>query len=161
MNAVVVYYSLEGNTEMIAKQIAEQTGADLIKLQPVKEFSKEDVFKKYFLGGMSVVFKQKPKLVNETLDLDRYDTIIIGTPVWAGGCSSPVYSALCKNKFANKNVGLFACHASENAGKCFEKLTPMLQGNTVKATTSFESPKKADAQQVKEKVERFCTDIAR
>lgn len=161
MSAVVVYYSLDGNTEMIAKQVAGQIGADLIKLQPVKEFTKEDGFKKYFLGGMSVVFKQKPKLMNETLDLDRYDTVIIGTPVWAGGCSSPVYSALCKNKFANKTVGLFACHAGEDAGKCFDTLARVLQGNTVKAKTSFVSPKKADAQQVNEKIAQFCSDITR
>ena len=37
MKTLIVYYSHEGNTDFVAKKIAEKTGADLLKLVPVKK----------------------------------------------------------------------------------------------------------------------------
>ena len=38
MKTVIVYYSLEGNTEMTAKAIAAELGAELLPLIPVKAY---------------------------------------------------------------------------------------------------------------------------
>ena len=37
MKTAVVYYSMSGNTEQIAKKLAEKLGADVIRIEPVKE----------------------------------------------------------------------------------------------------------------------------
>ena len=36
MNTLIVYYSLEGNTEYAAKIFADELGADRLRLDPVK-----------------------------------------------------------------------------------------------------------------------------
>ena len=50
MKTAVIYYSLEGNTEFIAKKIAEKTQGDMIKLVPDKQiflgWKKCDVWRK-------------------------------------------------------------------------------------------------------------------
>ncbi|MDF2942543.1 MAG: Flavodoxin [Herbinix sp.] len=158
MKAVVVYYSLEGNTELIANLIAKKVEADIIKLQPEKEIAKEG-FKKFLWGGKSVIFKEKPKLKNGRIELDQYDTIIIGTPIWASSFTPPIDTFLSENKIVNKNIFLFACNAGGGTAKCFAKLTDRLKGNSIKGTADFIDPSKMDLQQVKKKVQDFCETI--
>src|ERR1035437_4071434 len=107
MKSAVVYFSLEGSTDSAAHLIAEKTGADLIRLIPEKELSTGN-FKKYFWGGKSAVFNEKPKLANGPIDLTEYEKIIIGTPVWAGTFTPPLRTFLTAYPIKNKKVFLFA-----------------------------------------------------
>lgn len=50
MKNLVVYYSLEGNTKLIAKFIAKEIGSDIIELKPKKEFPSSG-FRKYVWAG--------------------------------------------------------------------------------------------------------------
>ena len=45
----IVYYSMCGNTEYVAKYISEKIDADLIKITPKKEYPNSGL-KKFFLG---------------------------------------------------------------------------------------------------------------
>lgn len=88
MSTLIVYFSLDGNTKFIAEKIAETINADIIELKTNKKYPTEG-FGKYFWGGKSVIFGEKPKLTNNNIDLNLYDAIIIGTPVWAGSFTPP------------------------------------------------------------------------
>lgn len=61
MKKAVVFYSLSGNTQAAAKEIAEGIGADLIELKLVKPFSTEKS-KQLALGGMQAMFGMKPAI---------------------------------------------------------------------------------------------------
>jgi flavodoxin len=158
MKAIVVYYSLEGNTELIAKLIAQNIEATIIKLKPEKEIAKEG-FKKFFWGGKSVFFKEKPKLLNGKFDLGQYDTIIIGTPIWASSFAPPINTFLAENTIVNKNIFLFGCHSGGGAEKCFVKLKDILKDNKLKRTADFNDPIEKDVQEVMNKVHSFCEAI--
>ena len=54
MKTVIVYYSLGGFTKKIAQQLAAKTGADLLRLTPVKEYPNEGA-KKFIVGGRAAV----------------------------------------------------------------------------------------------------------
>jgi flavodoxin len=103
---LVLYYSLEGSTEKIAKYLAEELNLDIERVRPKKEIKSKGFFK-YVIGGYQATAKRKPKLNSLTHNLDDYSTIIIGTPVWAGGISSPIYSLLKANNIKNKKIGMF------------------------------------------------------
>ena len=47
MKTIVVYYSLEGNTDCAAKMISEMTGADLLRIYPQKAYP-DSGFRKFF-----------------------------------------------------------------------------------------------------------------
>jgi flavodoxin len=64
VKSAVIYYSLTGNTSLVAKMIAERIEADIIKLKPEKEIPSTGAGK-YFMGGKSVMLNEKPKLINE------------------------------------------------------------------------------------------------
>lgn len=158
MKAIVIYYSLEGNTTLIAELIAKETGAELLELKPEKEIPK-DGFKKFLWGGKSVIFKDKPRLINTIPDLAPYDTIFIGTPIWAGTFTPPVNTFISNAVISNKKLAFFACHSGGGADKCFDKLKNTLTGNTVIGTTSFIDPVKAEPDTVNEKVKSFLNTI--
>lgn len=108
MKTVVVYYSFEGNTKVIAEEIAHQLKCELVRLKPVKEL-KSKGFTKYIWGGKQAVMKAIPKLEKLELDLNAFDRVIVGTPIWAGTIS-PAVRTLFMKILRDKPVILFYCH---------------------------------------------------
>ena len=141
MSTLVVYFSFTGSTKFIAEKIAKTMNADIAQLKTSKEYP-ADGFKKYFFGGKSVIFGEKPDLVNEPIDWNRYDTIIIGTPVWAGSFAPPIKSFISQYKIRGKRIALFASHGGGGAKKCFAKLKKELSGNEFICEIDFVEPKK-------------------
>ena len=103
MKNLVVFYSLEGNTKFIASQIAKKVNADILELKTKKEYPNKG-FKKYFWGGRSVLFNQKPELIESDKNINEYDNIFIGTPIWVGTYAPPYDTFLAENKIYNKNI---------------------------------------------------------
>jgi flavodoxin len=160
MKSVIIYYSLTGNTCLVAKMIAERLGSDLIRLKPEKEIP-SDKSSKYFLGGKSVLLDEKPKLLNEDINLEGYDTVIIGTPIWARSFASPVNTFLSDFGIKGKSIYLFSTHgAGTNSDKCFAKMKEKLSRNIIKGTAEFEDVKKMSAKELDDKVRKFCKTIA-
>ncbi|MEM1484880.1 flavodoxin [Oscillospiraceae bacterium PP1C4] len=141
MSTLVVYFSFDGNTKFIAEKIAKTINADVIELKTSKKYPKKG-FQKYFWGGQSVIFGEKPKLTNESIDLSRYKTIIIGTPIWAGLYTPPIKSFLSQYKIQDKLIALFACHGGGGAKKCFAKLKGELSENRMIGEIDFPEPRK-------------------
>lgn len=159
MKSVVIYYSLTGNTGLVAKMIAERIGADTIKLKPEKEIPTKGS-SKFFLGGKSVMFNEKPKLLNEDLSLEGYDTLIIGTPIWASSFTPPINTFLSENVIKDKNIYFFATHSpGTKTDKCFVKMKEKLTRNRIKGTAGFEDVKKTSAKELDDKVRKFCKII--
>jgi flavodoxin len=80
MKTIVIFYSFEGNTRLIAENIARAAAADLLELKPKKEIPSHG-FMKYVWGGRSTMMKADPELLPYDKDLQRYDLFFIGTPV--------------------------------------------------------------------------------
>ncbi|MBQ0000733.1 MAG: flavodoxin family protein, partial [Clostridiales bacterium] len=87
MNIAVVFYSLEGNTRYAAERAADRLEADLIELIPVNEYPKKGLAK-FFHGGKSAVFGEKPELKPYEFEDGKYDKVILACPVWASKCAA-------------------------------------------------------------------------
>ncbi len=82
MKTLVVYYSLQGSTRLVAQLVAEAAGADLLELKPVEDVNPRGFMK--YVRGRSQAFKGVvPELEPVTVDPQGYDRLIIGSPVWA------------------------------------------------------------------------------
>jgi len=143
MNTAVVYYSLSGNTGFAAERIAEELGADLISLEPVKAYP-DTGFKKFLLGGKSAVMAETPKLKPYSFDAGKYDRIVFGFPLWAGNITPPIRSFIQENKAAltGKRFGVFVCCSGGNTDKAFEKLQELLGIEGFDASVALTDPKK-------------------
>lgn len=158
MSTLVVFFSLEGNTRFIAEQIADTLHADRIELTAKKEYPKKG-FMKYFWGGKSVVFGEEPELCNGQIDLSSYETIIIGTPVWAGSFAPPVKTFLTQYKIENKKIALFACHGGGGASKCFQKIKEAIPSNEWLGEIAFVDPAKKDSNENSNKAVKWAESL--
>lgn len=139
MKSIIVYYSLEGNTDYAAKRIAQLMGAELLRLETVKNYPQGRV-SKYIFGGKSVVFGDVPKLQPYQFSAEDYDLIILGTPIWAGNFAPPLRTFMQENTIGQKEVALFACCGGGSADKTFRSLTQALGINGTKAELRLVNP---------------------
>lgn len=161
MKSLVVFYSLEGHTKLVAKMIADEMGAELLQLRPEKDIPKGKI-KKYIWGGASVVFKKKPALKTKMPNLKKYDTIVIGTPVWAGTYTPALNSFLSNHEVKNKKVAFFACHAGGGAKKCFNRFEKELASNNkVLGSIEFTNPAQANRIELKANIKQWIADTQR
>lgn len=160
----IVYFSLNGNTEYVAERIydnlEDQTMIDVIKLEPVKPYVDKGPMK-FVKGGAASVFGAKPELVEYQFDPKEYDTVIIGTPVWAGSIAPPLRSFLLSNKLKGKNVAIFLCSSSGKVEKCMDKLKKYLKKSAVVTTLSLLDPAKAKSGEDLYEIQRFVGEVAR
>ena len=78
---LVAYFSWSGNTAEMAAYIAEQTGGDLLEIQPVTPYP-EDYGE---CGDVALAERDsnaRPEIANLPASLDGYDTLLIGYPIW-------------------------------------------------------------------------------
>lgn len=135
MKKAVVFYSLSGNTQAAAKEIAEGIGADLIELKLVKPFPTEKS-KQLALGGMQAMFGMKPAIQELSKNIKEYDVLILGTPIWAGTIAAPVHSFLNKYQVLDKIVAVFTFSGGGDNKRCIAKLSkrlPRLKGEVALA----------------------------
>lgn len=158
MKTLIVYYSLEGNTEMIANKMREHLQADIVRLVPKKDIPSGNI-KKYIWGGKSVLFGEKPELEPYEAKIKDYDIIVIGTPVWASTYAPALGTFFSENKIQGKDIYLVACHGGGGTDKCFHKLKEKLQGNQIKGKIEFVDPTKGSNMEVNERIKEFCKNI--
>ena len=159
MKTAVVYYSMSGNTEMIAERIAKELGAELIEIVPVKAYPDKGA-RKFIWGGMKAVMGEKPKLQPYAFD-GSYERIIIGTLVWASSISPPLRSFIAENadKLAGKEIAAFTCYSGGGADKAIEKLKGLLRIETLAAELILIDPKDNPSKENEEKIEDFCKKL--
>jgi flavodoxin len=139
MKSLIVFYSFEGNTKFIAEEIQKITNADLLELK-LKNDIKSHGFAKYFWGGKSVMQKQTPELLDFDKDINQYDRIFIGTPVWVGTFVPALRSFLKKYKFHNKEIVLFACFGGAESGVFDKTKKEINKDNKFLGQISFQEP---------------------
>lgn len=156
MKKLVAFYSLDGNTKFIAEKIAEKFSADILELKPEKEIPKIEPIK-HLWGGKQVVLKETPRLKNYNLNLDDYQLLCVGTPVWAYNFSPPIRTFLKENKIENKKIILF-CTYGQAKGRTFDNLRKKLKDNEIISEIEFKNVLENPEENIK-KLEDFLQTI--
>ena len=128
-SAVIVYYSMDGNTKQIAEQIQRETGYPLVRLEPAVPYTGTD--EEIVAQGQEEVNRGfRPELKPLGFDPEEYDTVIVGTPTWWYTMASPVLSFLSQVDWRRKTLIPFQTHAGW-PGHCLEDMEQICQGARV------------------------------
>ena len=117
---IFIYYSLSGNGDKIANYLM-QKGIDTRKVLLEKDMPKSragSILKGGFLA--SINYKSKLKDFND--NIDSYDEVIIGSPIWNSRLSSPINTVLSKLDLSNKKVTFILYSASGKDNKAMNKI---------------------------------------
>lgn len=138
MKSLIVYYSYEGNCKEIAKTIQKVTNSDILCIEPKKEKKTKSLFR-FVWGGMQVYMTKKPELLPYNINLEQYDTIFIGSPVWFGSYAPPINTFLSENEIKGKKIGIFIC-SGNNKRNTFNNFEEVLKENDIIGEIEFVYP---------------------
>ena len=160
MKTIIVFYSMEGNTEYAADKIAELTGAELLRIAPKKAYPVKGPLK-FVWGGKSAVMGEMPPLRPYEFDAKKYDCIIIGFPVWAGNITPPIRTFVNDNleSLKEKKIAAFACQSGSGADKAFKRLNDMLNRDKLDATLVLIDPKDRPKSENENMIKEFCDKV--
>ena len=131
---LVVYYSATGRTERVAKVIAKERQADIVKLVPSPDYTEADLDYNNTTSRVSrehddAVLREKSQLEKAVPDnWSSYDTIFIGYPIWWGIAAWPVDAFVKASDFTGKHVVTFATAYSSPLGNSGKLLSEMAGG---------------------------------
>ncbi len=109
LRILVIYYSMEKSTQLVAEAIADATGAELAELQPLVE-PRVKGFARYLLYGWQRLLHPRMPIAPPSFDPQDYDLIFIGTPVWAFQAAPAVQTLLRIMPMTGRHVALFCTH---------------------------------------------------
>lgn len=158
MKTIIVYYSMEENTDYAAKMIAKNLAADLLRIYPKRAYPSKG-FRKFLWGGKSAVMAQKPALEPYDFKLDEYERIIIGFPVWASNVAPPIRTFIGDNDLRGKHISAFACESGSGAEKAFEKLKTASGVEKLENELVLIDPKAKPSEENEKKIKDFCDKL--
>ena len=86
---LVAYFSYSGTTQSVAEQLSSRIGADLFEIAPAEEYSSL-----YLRSNREIRRGERLELSAELENMEEYDIVFVGYPVWFHATPAPVNSFL-------------------------------------------------------------------
>lgn len=128
--ALIVYYSITGNTKAVARQIAASVNGDLFEIETVKKYP--DEYNK-LVKEVKKEIKENflPELKNMPKNLKAYDIVFIGGPNWWRTLPPAVSTFIKQNNFEGKAIVPFFTHGGGGMQNCQKDMTAQLKDKKV------------------------------
>jgi len=128
---LVTYFTHSGNTKTVAEKICEQLNAELFELKtvdiyPVKYNLVVDQAKK------EITNNYRPELLSTKENLNEYDIIVIGYPMWWYTCPMAIFSFLEQYDFKGKTILPFCTHEGSGLSTSVEDIQKSVPSAIVK-----------------------------
>lgn len=127
--ALVVYYSWSGHTKAVAEQIHQEVGGDIIELQPEKTYP-TDYRECVDIAKQELEANARPAVATKVDNMDQYDVIFVGYPIWWGKAPMFVYTFLEQGNFQGKTIVPFCT----SGGSPIDGSIPDIQSSAKGAT---------------------------
>ena len=124
-NVLVAYFSVTNNTEKIANNIKDYLNSDIFEIIPEEEYTSEDI--NYNIDCRANREQNdstsRPKIKNKIDDISKYDTIILGYPIWWSQAPKIMYTFIESYDFSNKTIIPFCTSGSSPIGSSATNLS--------------------------------------
>ena len=133
MKTLVAYFSAQGTTAALARELAAKTGADLFEIVPREPYSAADITWTNPLArcNREKISKKDVPVAGTVVDWESYDRVYLGFPIWYYGAPN-VVNTFCKGyDWQGKRVALFATSGGSGIGRTVEKLRPYVAGGEI------------------------------
>jgi flavodoxin len=129
VKTVIIYYTFGGSTKNEAERLAVERDAPVYR---VNEKRKRSFFGTFITGIPWAIKRKAPEVEQIDVNLQDYDRIIIGSPVWAS-YPAPAFNAIVKMLPPGKEVEIFLCSSSGDSAASADGTKELIvkQGCTV------------------------------
>ena len=122
---LVAYFSASGVTEKVAEMIAEVSGSDLYEIAPKVPYTTADLnwMNKKSRSSIEMADKKiRPEIEDSDIDVESFDEIILGFPIWWYVAPTIVNTFLEKYNLNGKKIVLFATSGGSGFGNTVSEL---------------------------------------
>ena len=123
MKKIFIYYSLNGSGDKVAS-ILMTKGIDIRKVIADYKVSKSN-FSMIMKGGFLAGINYKAKLIDFNDDVNSYDEVIIGSPIWNNRFSCPINTVLSQLDLTGKKLTFILYSASGKENKAVKKINKL------------------------------------
>lgn len=124
IKTLVVYFSCTGTTELVAEYVKEILGADIYEIVPENPYTEADLA--YYTNGRADQEQNDPNarpiISGDVENMDEYDTIILGYPIWHGQAPRIISTFLESYDFTGKTIVPFCTSHSSGIGSSADNL---------------------------------------
>jgi len=154
MKSLVVYYSRTGTTKTVGKAIAKELKADSDEIIDLKKRLGPI---NYITAGSDATQRKLTKIKVKKKP-ERYDMIIIGTPIWAKNMTPAVRTYLTNHNLGGKKVCFFCTSGGNNVKKAFAEMKELAPKSAIVGKFDIRTQEvKSDS--YKEKVKSFVKSL--
>ncbi len=132
---LVAYFSASGVTKSYAEKLAKVTDADLFEIKPAVPYTKADLDWMDKNSRSTVEMKNpdsRPEIAEKLKDMEKYDTVFLGFPIWWYVAPTIVDTFLESYDFSNKTIIPFATSGGSGMGKTSDILRKVCPGADIK-----------------------------
>ncbi len=125
MKKLVAYFSASGVTKRVAERLAKVADARLFEITPAIPYTREDLDWTNKKSRSSVEMNDpdsRPEIAKQISDIDDYDIIFIGFPIWWYVAPTIIHTFVESYDFAGKTIIPFATSGGSGMGKSVEVL---------------------------------------
>lgn len=134
---LIVYFSQTGNTDGLARIIQEMTGADMFRIERETPYSSEHNSQSLYAEALeeyrenaSPALRAYPE--ESGIDVDSYDTIMVGYCNWWASIPAPVRTFLERYDFSDKTIIPFCSMGGGRFGQTISAIAKLEPNSTIK-----------------------------
>lgn len=133
---LVAYFSASGTTARVASELASAIGADRYEIEPKAPYTAADLNWNDRTSRSSVEMNDehcRPEIATAVDDMDAYDTVFVGFPVWWYVEPRIIDTFLESYDFTGKTIVPFATSGGSGLGKAPQRMQQIAASSTVVA----------------------------
>ena len=129
---MVAVFSASGVTRRVGEEIARVCGGDFYEIVPKEKYSSADLNYMNSKSRSSLEMKDpsvRPEIAGTVTDMDSYDAVIIGFPIWWGVAPRIIETFLESYDFSGKTILPFCTSGGSGVGRSDTALHKNVSGN--------------------------------
>ena len=121
---LVSYFSASGKTKSVAEKVATAVNGDLFEIEPKEKYTIDDLnwMNKESRSSIEMNNNIKPEIAYNVTNLDKYDTILLGFPIWWYKEPTIIDKFLDENNMLGKKIYVFVTSGSSSIDSTYNSL---------------------------------------
>lgn len=127
---LIVYFSWGGNTKTVANHIHDLIGGDIVEVETVIPYpdTYEEVTQ---IAPGELASDYRPELKTKVDNMDEYDTLIVGTPIWGGHLTPAMKIFLASYNLSGKAIAPFCTHGGSGTAQSVNDIHSVCPNSTI------------------------------
>lgn len=132
-HVLIAYFSATNHTKAVAETLSTVIDADVFEIQPSEPYTDADLNYNDDSSRTTIEMNDdssRPEIANTVEDMDSYDIVFLGYPIWWSNAPRIISTFLESYDFSNKTIVPFCTSGSSGISTSVSNLQQLTQNTT-------------------------------